>query len=559
MNKKLHFGTFLFLFIGFFASAQTIVWTGAAADNNFFTEANWKDSVTNVIPSAGTINPGSNISLALLINTAATITASGSIQFSTGSLTLGAATVSTTSISGGNLTINEGGYLNLSATSPLLNNVQINFTSGIGWVRTTAYDANAVSTTNLGQIKVNGAASVYQTNLRLDHYYLNGCVVRANLSSTTPLTVYDGINTLGNSAAITVNTLHSGSSIAGSMNNRIKSFVLKKGFMATVAIENDGTGKSKNYIASETDLVINTLPVALRNSISFIRVMPWNWVTKKGRTDYETDLNSTWVYKWNNTQNTTLDWEYVPMAWTFSGANEASDINLYVGEYNCTHVLGFNEPDSCDGQGGQYPSGPTDLKLCNPDVAVAYYKNLMKTGMRLVSPATREGGYRTTDWLYEFITKATAQDVRIDAIAVHWYDWGSNPVGTPNATAAQIFARFQTYIINLENAFNLPIWITEFNANPARSNATNAAFIALALPWLETRSSVERYAWFPYNVGTHYYGWDEALNNGNGGQTNTTKNAVGTNFANQVSTPSIPENTVDANNNLTLTTCQNCN
>ncbi len=551
MNKKLHLGTILLLFIGFFANAQTIVWTGAAADNNFFTEGNWKDSVTNVVPSAGTINPGTNISLTLQINVAATITASGSIQFSTGSLALGSATVSATSLSGGTVTINEDGYLNLSSATPLLNSVQINFTSGIGWVRTTNYKATAVSTTNLGQIKVNGAASVYQTNLRLDHYYLNGCVIRANLTSATPLTVYDGINSLGNAALITVNTLHSGSAIAGSMNNKIKSFVLKRGFMVTFAIENDGTGKSKNYIASETDLVISTLPKALTNSISFIRVMPWNWVTKKGRTDYETDLNNTWVYKWNNTQSSTLDWEFAPMAWTFSGANDSADIALYVGKYNSTHVMGFNEADNCDDQAGQYPSGPTDLKLCNPDVAVAYYKNLMKTGARLVSPACREEGALNNGWLEQFITKAKAQDVRVDAIAVHWYDWGSNPVTNTNPTAAQVFARFQSYITTVYSVHGLPIWITEFNANPARSSTINAAFMALALPWLETLSYVERYAWFPYNSTTHYYGWDDITNT----QTNTTKNSVGNNYANQVSTPSIPGNTVNANNNLTLTTC----
>ena len=553
MNRLLHIRTIVLLFVGFFANAQTIVWTGAASDNNFFTEGNWKDSITNIVPSAGAINPATNISLALQINTAATITASGSIQFSTGSLALGSATVSATSVSGGTVTINEAGYLNLSAASPFLNSVQINFTSGVGWVRTTSYDTNSVSTNNLGQIKVNNTASVYQTNLRLDHYYLNGCVIRANLASAAPLKVYDGINSLGNSALITVNTIHSGGSIAGSMNNKIKSFVLKKGYMATFAIEEDGTGKSKNYIASETDLVINTLPVALRNSISFIRVMPWNWVTKKGRTDYETDLNSMWVYKWNNNQSTTLDWEYAPMSWTFTGANDAADIALYVGKYNSTHVLGFNEPDSCDGQSGQYPSGPTQYKLCNPDVAVAYYKNLMKTGMRLVSPACREEGALNNQWLEQFITKAKAQDIRVDAIAVHWYDWGSNPVGTPSATAAQIFARFQSYINSVYSNHQLPIWITEFNANPARSLATNAAFIALALPWLESQSFVERYAWFPYNSTTHYYGWDDNTNT----QTNTTKNSVGTNYANHVSTPSIPGNTVDANNSLTLTTCQN--
>lgn len=547
MKRVVHFGTALFLLMGCFANAQNIVWTGAA-NSDFFNEANWKDSLTNAVPASGTINPSQNIDLALQINVTASITG-GVIQFGTGSLDIGKATLTATSLSGGNVTVSDG-YINLSSTTPLLNNVQINFTSGIGWIRTTNYDASAVSTNSLGQIKVNNATSVYQTNLRLDHYYLNGCVIRANLASTTPLTVYDGVNLLGNSGLITVNTIHSGSSIVSSMNNKIKSFVLKKGFMVTFATETDGTGKSKNYIASEADLTINSLPKTLLNSISFIRVLPWNWVTKKGRTDVETDLNSTWVYRWNNTFNTTLDWEYAPMAWGHMSANDTGDIALYVGKYNATHIMGFNEPDACDGQSGQYAN------LCDVDVAVSYYKNLMKTGMRLVSPATREGGYGTNQWLYQFITKATAQDVRIDAIAVHWYDWGGVLDGNANNdSAAQIFARFQDYITNFQNTFNLPIWITEFNANPARSSATNAAFMALALPWLETQNSVERYAWFPYNSTTHYYGWDDLTDT----QTNTTLTAVGTNFKNQVSTPSVTLATVNAANNLNLTTCKTCN
>ena len=554
MSKLIHFRTLLFLFVGFIANSQTIIWTGAASDNNFFTEGNWKDSVTNVVPSAGAINPGTNISLSLQINIPATITASGSIQFSTGSLALGSATVSATSLSGGNVTINQDGYLNLSATSPFLNSVQINFTSGIGWVRTTSYNPSSVSANNLGQIKVNSAASVYQTNLRLDNYYLNGCVIRANLSAATPLTVYDGINTLGNSGSITVNTIHSGNAIAGSMNNKIKSFVLKKGFMATFAIEDDGTGKSKNYIASETDLVINTLPVALRNSISFIRVMPWNWVNKRGRTDDGTspgtDLTSTWRYRWSNTHNSTLDWEYAPMAWGYTGANDAGDITLYINKYKTTHIMSFNESDACEGQSGQYPGGPTQYKLCNPDVAVTYHKNLMKTGMRIVSPGCREEA--PFGWLEEFNIKSAAQDIRVDVIAVHWYDWGAVlDSNTSNDTGLSAYNRFVSYITNVYALYGLPIWITEFNANPARSAAVNLDFMNRALPYLESLSYVERYNWFADSDGID----SNSLYQG----TTTTLTPLGNAYVNQVSTPSIATNTVNINNNLTLTTCQNCN
>lgn len=552
MNRIIHFGTSFFLLLGLFSNAQEIVWTGNSSNNDFFDEGNWKNSTTNIVLASGAIDPGVAINLPLKVSkNNSAINANGIINLGTGRLEIESATVAAHSLSSGTITIAEGGYIDLNGFSPLANNVQINFTSGIGWIRTANYKGSDVSSNNLGHIKVNNNAAVFQTNLRLDNYYSSGCVIRANIETAAPLTIFDGVNSLGNPAFITVKTLHSGSAIAGSMNNKIKSFILKKGFMVTFAVEEDGTGKSVNYIASEEDLIINTLPKTLLNSISFIRVLPWNWVTKKGRTDIETDLNSNWVYKWNNNLNSTLNWEYAPMSWTYTGADSAADINLYVNKYNSTHVMGFNEPDDCNGQAGQYPTGPSSLKLCNPDIAVAYYKNLMKTGMRLVSPGCKEEGALANGWLKQFITKAKAQDVRIDAIAVHWYDWGSNPTVNINQTAEQIFVRFKNYITTVYTIHNLPIWITEFNANPARSNAVNAAFINLALPWLETLSYVERYAWFPYDSNTHYYGWDNTTN----AQTNTINTAVGTNYKNHISSPSIPENTVNASSNLTLTNC----
>jgi hypothetical protein len=191
--------------------------------------------------------------------------------------------------------------------------------------------------------------------------------------------------------------------------------------------------------------------------------------------------------------------------------------------------------------------------LCQTDVAVDYHKNLMKTGMRIVSPGGREEA--PFGWLEEFYNKAKAKDIRVDVIAVHWYDWGSNPVANPNPTALQVFNRFKAYLTNVHNLYGLPIWITEFNANPARSQAINAGFLALALPYLESLEYIERYCWFPYNTGTHFY---TTLDAGA-----TTLSQVGTIYKNinnttpTDSTPSIPEATVNANNNLNLLTYPN--
>ncbi|MBP6757012.1 MAG: discoidin domain-containing protein [Bacteroidia bacterium] len=538
MNRINYFGATLFLLIGLFTNAQNIVWTGSASNNDFFDEGNWKDSVTNTVPDANTLNPNQAINLHLQINTATyDITANGIINLGAGSLTIGMAKLVVESLSGGSLIVNEGAYVDINSTTPFLKNVQINFTSGISWVRTLNYKTTDVSNNNLEQINVNNSTSVYKTNLRLDNYYLKGCVIRGNIDSTTPLTVYDGVNTQGSSALITVNTLHSGSSIRNSMNNKTVSFILKKGFMVTFANEIDGTGKSKNYIASEEDLVINELPRALLNSISFIRVMPWNWVTKKGRTGVETDLNTTWRYRWNVTESSKLDWEYVPMTWGLSSANDDADITLLVGKYNSPHVMAFNESDNCFDQSGQYGNP----KLCVTDVAVGYYKNLMKTGMRLVSPNCREEA--PFGWLKEFYDKATAQDIRIDIIGVHWYDWGGNPAGTPNASAELIFNRFKAYLKKVHDLYGLPIWISEFNANPNRTTAVNLAFMQLALPYLETLDYVERYNWYQPNSGVaNFY-------------TNTTDfilTDVGIAYRDQISTPSIPDATVNVVNNLNL-------
>jgi hypothetical protein len=452
---------------------------------------------------------------------------------------------------GGNVTVNDGGYIELTATTPIkatTPKVQINLNSGIAWIKTTNLSPRLVSLTYLGQIKVNGNASTYKTNLRLDNYYLKGCVIRSNEATTSPLTVYDGANLQGNPVLIPVNTIHSGSAIPSAMNNKIESFLLKKGFMVTIADAAEGIGSSKNYIASESDLVINTLPKLLQNSISFIRVLPWNWVTKKGRNDTATDLNTSWRYQWNHTESSTVNWEFAPMSW---GHGTTSDTGIagFIAKYGSPYIMSFNEPDDCTGQSGQY-GFPGSPKLCDVDEAVRLHKNFMKTGMRIVSPGGREEA--PFGWLEEFYNKAKAQDVRIDVIAVHWYDWGSSPVANPNPTALQVFNRFKAYLTNVHNLYGLPIWITEFNANPARSQAINAGFLALALPYLESLDYIERYCWFPYNSGTHFYGWNDTTDT-----SNTTISLVGTAYRDQVSTPSIPEATVDAANNLNLATYPN--
>ena len=96
--------------------------------------------------------------------------------------------------------------------------------------------------------------------------------------------------------------------------------------MATFAENNDGTGNSKVFIASEEDIIIDELSEYLNNRISFIRVLPWNWVSKKGTAGDIQYMNNDWFYKWSNNGNSGLEREYTPMAWGKGAADDDNDI-----------------------------------------------------------------------------------------------------------------------------------------------------------------------------------------------------------------------------------------
>ncbi|MFY9241990.1 MAG: glycosyl hydrolase [Polaribacter sp.] len=538
---KFHFTLFFIITFSATIFSQTYTWSGAANDNNFFNEANWVDSNTGLAPTGNPINGGTAINRVMIVsNVTSTITGTSEINLgTTGSLSITNATIAANAIRGGTININENGYLNLEIATAFKAPATINLNSGIGWVRTKLIAPSVVQSTHLGQFKINSIAASYPSNIRLDNYYFGGTVIRSNLASTSPATLYNQVNLGGTSVSLAIDVIHSGNGITN-MNNKTSSFLLRKGFMMTIADDEAGIGKSKNYIASEKDLIVNELPTNLKDKVSFVRIIPWNWVSKKGigSNTLISGLDNTWFYRWSNDGLSTIEVENPPMAWGAGGADDDADITLYKQKYKTTHVMGFNEPDDCGAQSGQFRN------LCDEDVAVGYYRNLMKTGLRLVSPAGREEA--PTGWLQNFYDKATAQDIRIDVIAVHWYDWGNNPAVNTNPTAQQVFDRFKTYLTSVYNRFGKPIWITEFNANPNRSNAINLAFMQLALPYLETLDYVERYAWFePSSDVADFYDTSNNVTN------------VGTFYKNQVSTPSISENTITANNNIDVNYSKN--
>jgi Glycosyl hydrolase catalytic core len=358
--------------------------------------------------------------------------------------------------------------------------------------------------------------------------------------SNAQLTIYANLNQQGTSATCVARTVYINTSVPGGLNNLVKSISLSQGYMATLADNADGSGESFCYMANASNITVN-LAFQLQNKVSFIRVLPLPTtpVKKKGtgsQDNAERDaLNVSWWYDWGRDDVSTATQEYAPMMWGAYSTFETT-MNTIIGKSNVTNFMTFNEPDAA-GQGGG------SLLTTDPLLAVPYYKKTLRSGMRMISPATREGAY--TSWLNTFKDEADLQKLRIDAVAIHWYDWGnvcSNftscdltmPISgkTVDMNATNLFNRFKAHVTDAYNFHQKPLWITEFNASKVRSDAVHAAFMALALPWLDANPNVERYAYF--------FGNDAPARNANG-----TLTLAGQAYSNHVSVNAYPNNIYD--------------
>jgi hypothetical protein len=301
------------------------------------------------------------------------------------------------------------------------------------------------------------------------------------------LTIYADFNLQGASGTCVARTIYTGSSIPNNLNNTIKSISLAQGFMATVAENEDGSGERFTYMAYKSTIHAN-LAVLLQNKVSYIRVLKIpNIVVKKkgsGNTNNANTqvLNASWFYDWGSFDNSTATREFVPMAWGKGHASDAN-INIVANKDTTTHYLSFNEPDH-DGQADMFVAE-----------ALPLYKKMLRTGHRMVSPSCTESQYRV--WLDSFSTIANQEHYQIDAVGIHWYDWG-NWLSTLNANPnpTDVFNRFKSHIDAVYDFYKKPIWITEFNANVNRVAAVHEGFMNLVLPWMDNDPRIERYAYF---------------------------------------------------------------
>lgn len=300
------------------------------------------------------------------------------------------------------------------------------------------------------------------------------------------LIIHQNYGQTGSNATCLSSTIYKGATIPGGLNDGIKSITLSQGFQAVLAVNEDGSGESFCYVATTSNVTVN-LALALQDKVSFIRVLPITGVLKKGAcTPIDINpalLNVPWFYDWGVNDNSAPGREYTLMAWDENWVDTEAKIDEYIAKPSITSLLTFNEPDGI-GQG--------NITWYN---GASLYKRLLRTGYRMGSPATTEGEYN--DWLLKFMNRAKRDTLRVDYVAVHWYDWG-NWLSTNNANPDPngVLTRFKNYVTAAYNLYKKPIWITEFNCNVNRPTAVHQAFMALALPWLESNPQVERYSYF---------------------------------------------------------------
>ncbi|MBL7813384.1 MAG: T9SS type A sorting domain-containing protein [Saprospiraceae bacterium] len=348
-------------------------------------------------------------------------------------------------------------------------------------------------------------------------------------STNAQLVIYSNFNLQGTSGNCVARTIYTDASIPNGLNDGIKSIALTQGYMATLAENADGSGERFSYMATISNLNVN-LAMVLQNKVSFIRVLPLpsTPVKKKGAgatNNTERDaLNVSWFYDWGFNDVSTATQDYSPMLWGAYASIETS-VTAVVNKTNVTHFLAFNEPDNT-GQSGSSGGVMAD----DATRAIPYYKKMLRAGQRMGSPATTESQYRV--WLTNFTNEAEAQNLKIDVVCVHWYDWGNITGSNPDNNVTNIFNRFKNYITAVYNLYQKPIWITEFNANINRTSTIHEQFMALALPWLDADPRVERYAYF--------FGNDIPARNTDG-----TLTAAGQIYSNHTSVNAYPENVYD--------------
>lgn len=285
------------------------------------------------------------------------------------------------------------------------------------------------------RVFINGEQAVDGENCQVK-MYAHGAIIMPYAKDIAPLTVYSEPN-FGGTAVSDFGLEHSGGFMNtltdAKLNNQIRSFKLKRGYMVTFATGKSGWGYSRCFIADKEDIEFAELPTHLDGRISSYRVFQWYDAEKKGlasdtRESANSLLGSSWCYDWATGFSHLPDRECVPhqiyVAWPSASSCGSAT-------YAC-HMKTNNEP------GNSADDTPQTV-----EVILNQWQDLMRTGLRLCSESSHDGSWAHLD---EFIAAVDARGWRCDILDLHCY-WASG------------FDNMQHYYNKYGKR---PIWISEF-------------------------------------------------------------------------------------------------
>ena len=341
----------------------------------------------------------------------------------------------------------------------------------------------------LSYVKINGEKAVNGENCQVNMYG-KGAIIFPYGSDFAPLTCYTEKDFAGESC----NTYREGNSGGfmltlsnNTLNNKIRSFKLKRGYMVTFALGTSGWGYSRCFIAHDEDLEMN-MPANMDARVSSYRLFKWYYSRKaglasNGNSGANDALNSTWCYDWGQGNESLLpDQEWVP--------------NHIYEDWPSAAVCG-GVTQSCHMKTNNEPGNSADDHPQDVATVLGNWQNLMRTGMRLCSESSHDG---SMNHLKSFIDSIDARGWRCDILDLHCY-WSGN------------FGSLAWYSSNYGNG--RPIWISEWiwgaswNHNGAfGSDVTDAQILSETKNILNTLNStaiVERYAYWNSESKAHIY------------------------------------------------------
>ena len=392
-----------------------------------------------------------------------------------------------------NKTIDLSDAVDIHITSndnPILGSTTVNLGSDRTWLIFDNVVPSQVISTYLKYVKINGAAAKNGTNCRVA-IYLNGAAV-----IPLPSAVMTGKGTTGEFTLAVGNHTN-----LGVNSNAMTSFVLRRGYMATLATSASGEGYSRVYVADHADLEI-TLPDALMKRVTSVNVKNWQYLSKKGwaSTGGATKgptLRATWYWSWSAGYSSTTDMEYVPCRQHKNWPSK-NDVN----NKTATAALSLNEPEHSE----QHTS---DKCSCGGTIdawtACTITPDFRAGGGRVGSPQPTD-----FSWLKQYCDHVDDMAYRCDFTVTHAY-WAKG--GRSESDYANWFVN---QCKNVWNDTGRPLWITELEIGATWITNDMIAdydeyrkYLQVLLQKIEECDWIERYAIYPIDYWKAYMFYDD--------------------------------------------------